>query len=250
MTGAASILRVAAGQPAVVGDLDATVAAHAAMIRAAASDLIVFPELSLTGYRFDAALVDVLRDRAVLRPLIDACADVHGIALVGAPVDGPSIATVQVDADGLRIAYRKVNLSAGEAQHFQRGAGPAVIDVHGWRVGLAICRDTGIEQHTRELTALGIDVYACGVVHHRNELDEQERRAQHIATSAKVPVVLASFAGPTGEGYADTAGQSSIWAEDGSVIGRAGEEPGEFTTAILRRQVPGDRRTRRPRSLH
>jgi predicted amidohydrolase len=51
-------LSVAAAQPACVGyDIAANAAAHAAAVRAAAARVVVFPELSLTGYELDAAVV-------------------------------------------------------------------------------------------------------------------------------------------------------------------------------------------------
>ncbi len=80
-------LTVAAVQPAcAASDVAANAGSHAAAIRAARSRLVVFPELSLTGYELDAQPVPL--DEAALDPIIDACRETGSVALVGAPIDG------------------------------------------------------------------------------------------------------------------------------------------------------------------
>jgi predicted amidohydrolase len=68
-----------------------------------------------------------------------------------------------VDGSGATVAYRKLWLGAAEAERFIPGGKPAVLEVNGWRLGLAICRDTGIQQHSSDTAALGIDAYVAGV---------------------------------------------------------------------------------------
>src|SRR5256885_12417548 len=92
-------LSIAVAQPACVGyDVAGNVVAHAALVRAAGTRVVVFPELSLTGYELDAPALDPADPR--LAPLVAACADTGSVALVGAPVRGDHIATLAVDAAG------------------------------------------------------------------------------------------------------------------------------------------------------
>jgi predicted amidohydrolase len=228
-------LDLAVAQPAVTaGDLDETVASHVGAVRAATARVVVFPEMSLTGYRLDAH--DVALDDPALAPLVEACAEAGALALVGAPVaeDGRSvIALLAVDADGVTIAYRKVWLDDTETARFAPGDGPAVIDVDGWRIGLAICRDTRFAEHDAATAALGMDVYVAGVVHHGHESEVTDERARRIAIDRGVWVAMASYAGPTGEGFGTTAGGSGIWAPGGEVVARADEHPGEVVRAVL-----------------
>ena len=204
---------------------------HAAAIRRAAARVVAFPELSLTGYELDAEPVSI--DDGLLSPIVDSCAETGAVALVGAPVAGRHIATLLVGAGGARIAYRKGYLGGDEPQWFAPGDGPVVIDVDGWRVGLGICKDTGVAEHVADMAALGVDVYVAGLVHLPEELDEQEERAARIARACDAYVAFASFAGPTGGGYGSTAGISSIWAPDGTALVRAGGEPGDLVRATL-----------------
>lgn len=208
--------------------------AHADAILSAKARLVVFPELSLTGYELDSEPV-ALTDPA-LRPIVDACAATGSVALVGAPIEEGGryfIAALRIDGSGVGVAYRKSHVGGDEVKRFSAGAGPTVIDIDGWRVGLGICKDTGVAEHTAGTASLGVDVYVAGLVHSPEELGEQDARGRRIAQACDSYVVFASFAGPTGGGYDATAGSSAIWAPDGSVIARASDAPGDIALAQL-----------------
>jgi predicted amidohydrolase len=225
-------LRLAVAQPpCTAGDVSANVVAHALLVRAAAARVVVFPEMSLTGYELDAPVLD--SDDPRLGPLVDACAITGTTVLVGAPVAGPYIGMLVVDGAGARVGYRKVHPGGAEPERFRPGRSPSAIEVAGWRLGLAICRDTGIASHAASTAALGIDVYVAGLVDHPHEDVIQEERARRVAAEHGVWVAFASFAGATGGGYAETAGRSGIWSPDGTVLDRAGREPGGFAVATL-----------------
>lgn len=188
-------LTVAAAQPVcVAGDVAANAVAHADAIRAAKARLVVFPELSLTGYELDAEPVD--------------------------------------DA-GVRVAYRKRWLGGAEPARFTAGDGPVVLAVDGWRVGLGICKDTGVFQHVAGIAALDVDLYAAGLAHRPEELPEQEARGIVIARACPAHVVFASFAGPTGDVFTETAGNSAIWSPAGLTLARTGPDPGTIARATL-----------------
>ena len=235
VTTKAELLRVAVGQPAVIdGDHVSSALAHADLIRSARADLMVFPEMSLTGYHLDAADVEVDGDAVAL--LVDACRSADGCALVGAPVTENGarfIAILRIDGNGVEIAYRKTHLHGDENKWFVPGPGASAIEVLGWRIGLGICKDTGTAEHVHATAALDIDVYACGVVHHRWELAEQQRRAAHISAACGAYVAMASFAGATGEGFRATAGRSAIVSPGQRMLAAAGPLPGDYVTAVL-----------------
>ena len=228
------LLVAAAQPPSESGDLAANARAHADAIRAAHSRLVLFPELSLTGYELEAEPVSCA-DPA-LASIIEACHAVDSIALVGAPVEeaGRSfIAALRIDGEGASVAYRKSHPGGDELERFSQGDGPTVIGIDGWRVGLGICKDTGMAEHTAGTATLGVDVYLAGLVHARDELGEQDDRGMRIAAACRSYVVFASFAGPTGGGYHATAGVSTIWGPDGSILARASDAPGDIARAVL-----------------
>jgi predicted amidohydrolase len=255
-------LMVAVAQPPCVAhDVAANARAHASAISSAGARVVLFPELSLTGYELDAAPVDPGDER--LQPIVAACADTGTVALAGAPVTGASTANVPVtrvpatgaptsdnskknearpvfigvlaiDSGGVSVAYRKMWLGEEEARRFSPGPAPAKLTVDGWRLGLAVCRETGVAQHAADTAALGIDAYLAGTVMAPDEAEMQNERGRRISTGHHLWVALASFAGPTGGGYDQTAGRSGIWAPDGTQVSAAGPRPGAVSRALLR----------------
>ena len=86
---------------------------HAHAIHSARARIVVFPELSLTGYELDAAAVDA--DDAALAVISAACEEHGSVAFVGAPIEEDGrryIAALRVDADGVTVAYRKSHSAA------------------------------------------------------------------------------------------------------------------------------------------
>jgi predicted amidohydrolase len=237
-------LVVAVAQPATVPrDVVANARGHASTIEALAGDrpgpaVIVFPELSLTGYHLDAPVVGE-GDRW-LDPIVEACRRTGSLALVGAPTragaDTDHLSVLAVDGGGARVAYHKWFLGGDEPARFTPGTGPAVLEVDGWRLGLAVCRDTGVADHAAATAGRGIDAYLAGVCEHDHDHPIVAQRASAIAATHRVWVAMASFAGPTGEGYAATAGRSGIWDPDGAEVARAGPDPGRTVTAVLPRR--------------
>ncbi|WCN84154.1 carbon-nitrogen hydrolase family protein [Micromonospora sp. LH3U1] len=225
-------LRLAVVQPLCVPlDVAENARTHAAAVRAARVRVVVFPELSLTGYELDAPVVSV--DDARLAPLVEACAETGALALAGAPVVGDHIAMLAVTGAGVTVAYRKMWLGDVESRRFRPGETPAVLKVDGWRVGLAICKDTGVAAHAARTAALGIDVYAAGVLESLRDTAVTDQRAHRIATTHRVWVAVASFAGSTGGGYTEAAGRSGVWTPEGEVYVRAGTKPGEVASARI-----------------
>jgi predicted amidohydrolase len=229
-------LRVAVAQPLCVPyDVTQNAVAHAAAVRAAAARVVVFPELSLTGYELGAPTLTAADPR--LCPLAEACAETGSVALAGAPVPGeggrPHIAMLAVDGSGIGVAYRKLWLGEAEAGRFAPGDKPAVLEVDGWRLGLAICKDVSVPQHQVDTTALGVDAYVAGTVMSADERDLQDGRASGIAARYGMWVAIASFAGATGGGYTECAGRSGLWSADGALAAQAGAEPGAMVSALL-----------------
>jgi predicted amidohydrolase len=204
-------LTVAVTQPPCVSyDVAANALTAAATVRSAGARVVVFPELFLTGYELDAPALDVGDPR--LAPIVDACAEAGSLALVGAPghgdAGGSHIAMLATDDNRAAVAYRKMWLGAAESNRFTPGDTPGVLEVDGWRLGLAICKDTAISQHARDTAALGIDAYLAGTLKSAEEAPLQDERARRVASDHSVWVAVASFAGSTGGGFAQAAGRS------------------------------------------
>jgi predicted amidohydrolase len=197
---------------------------------------VVFPELSLTGYELDAPVV--APDDPRLAPIVAACAEAGSLALVGAPVAGEGgarhIGILAIDAAGAHVAYRKMWLGGDEPGMFAAGTEPAAIEADGWRLGLAVCKDSGVGLHAAATAALGIDAYLVGILEAADDAAVIEERSRRIAATYGVWVAMASFAGSTGGGFEQAAGRSSIRSPDGELVATAGPEVGAIARATLR----------------
>ncbi len=226
---------VAAAQPACTpGDVAVNVEVHVRAVHKAQARVVVFPELSLTGYLMAARPLAV--GDAVLEPLVAACAATGAVALVGAPVsdgaDGKSIACWPSAMAGPRSSTARPSWAGWSRLTSPPGTG---LLRWRWTAGGSVsecAKDTGTAAHISATAALGVDVYAAGLLHAPDELIEQDSRGLRIAQACAAHVIFASAAGEAGGPYERTAGTSTVGAADGAVLARAGAEPGEVACAV------------------
>jgi predicted amidohydrolase len=235
-------LTVAAAQPDLrPGELAFNVRAHVEAIRAADARLVVFPELSLSSYSLAAPSVAV--DDPALDAITAACAETGTVALAGLPLkegDAEFIAALRIDGDGVAVIYRKMHPTENESRRFQAATEPVVMELDGWRLGMAICRDTMMFEHAPGVVEFakrsgigGIDAYVAGALYTPNGLVKRDKRMPQLARGYGMWVVQACFAGH-GSDYPDAAGHSAVWAPDGTVAARADDRPGRIVRAELR----------------
>jgi NAD+ synthase (glutamine-hydrolysing) len=136
---------------ATVGDIEGNAQRIREGMRAAGEagvELLLFPELALTGYPPEDLLLKehFLADAAAA--LRDLAADARGfVVVVGYPERAADVYNVAaVLADGaVQASYRKVYLPNygvfDEQRYFQAGPGGAVIDLGHERLGVTVCED-------------------------------------------------------------------------------------------------------------
>src|SRR4051812_6563303 len=134
-----------------VGDLEgnaAKIGSYVERARDQGAELVIFPELVLTGYPPEDLLLKEHFLRATQDALAAVAEAVEGIvAVVGyAERTEDAFDSIAVIADGaVRANYRKMRLwnygVADEERYFQAGPGPAVIELGEARIGLPICED-------------------------------------------------------------------------------------------------------------
>ena len=215
------------------GDIAGTVAEHARQIADAAdagASVVLFPELSLTGYEPDLIDLHGIRitpEDAVLQPLSLICRQRRVHALVGAPTASgslPQIGVLHIDPRGaIRQVYAKQHLDVGEIGIFSAGSVAGSLEVGGWKLALAVCYDAAVEGHSVAAGRSGADAYLVGalyVIGSEHRIDEQMKRA----TEQGMWAVLAQYSGGTGGGPA--CGLSGAWRPDGTEVVRLGAGQG------------------------
>jgi predicted amidohydrolase len=228
--------------------LDAT----AAQAREQGADLLLCPEMSLTGYQIGAAQVAARAEPAdgPLAQAVAAIAQRHGIAIVHGypehnPAGKPYNAAQFVDADGQRLAnYRKTHLFGDiDRAQFSPGAqAGAVFEWKGWRLGLLICYDIEFPEPARGLALQGVDAI---LVPTANMIAFDEVQRVLLPARALENRVCVAYANACGEEARTTyGGLSTVCGPVGSVLAQAGRN-GELLLATLSRD---DLRTARENS--
>lgn len=224
----------------VAGDLPANIERHLAFMQVAAEhnvQLLVFPELSLTGYEPSlAADLAIAPDDAALAPLREMARALRLTAVVGMPIRlapdaGVLIGALVLGADGSLAVYTKQHLHPGEEVAFVPGQGGAALEWGDEQIALAVCADFSHASHPRLAAEAGATVYAAGVLISEGGYATDSALLQGYAAEHGLLVLMANHSGPSG-GYV-CAGRSAIWAADGGLLAAA---PGVGDALVIARR--------------
>jgi predicted amidohydrolase len=210
------------------GEVAQNVATHVHFVEEAAScgvNLLIFPELSLTGYELDLAATHQLHvDDPRLDSLV-AAARHHGVhVLVGAPCpsgsSNPYLGGILV-SPATSACYAKIHVHESEQPYFVAGSAHVVAPIEGVLVGLAICADTFYEDHAKWMAESGAQAYVAAVMKTEVEFPYHEKKMARYAERHAMLTLTANYAGSTGG--AVSAGRSAIWGPDGEILAQANE---------------------------
>jgi predicted amidohydrolase len=234
----AGSVRVAVHQLApVIGDLDGNRARALAAIDAAAAagaQVVVLPELAVSGYVFrDPDEARALAEPAD-GPTVSGWAEraaAHGLVVVGgfAELAGEALynSAALVDPSGVRAVYRKVHLWDRESLVFTPGgAPPAVVDTPHGRIGVMVCYDLEFPEWVRAAALDGAELLCVPTNWPREARPDGERpmevmRAMVAASTNRMAVAACDRCGDE-RGVAWVAG-SAIAGPDGWLL--AGPPP-------------------------
>ena len=223
-------------------DICAAATAHAAQ-------LLVLPEMFLTGYNIGAAAVRAAAeplDGAMLTHLM-SIARRNGIGiLAGFPeraADGRIHNSVAlVDAQGsLRAVCRKTHLY-GAVDRAQFSAGSAlcpVLEFNGWRLGLAICYDIEFPELARAHALAGAEVILTPTANMEPYHGVATRIVPARAEENALFVAYANYVGS--EGAFRYCGLSCVVGPDGEDLARAGTQAEMIVADLSKAHLAGIR---------
>jgi predicted amidohydrolase len=200
----------------------------------AGAQLLVCPEMFITGYAIGAPAVQALAQAAdgAWAGAVASIAQRHQLAVVyGYPergADGRVYNAAQwIDSSGQRcLNYRKAYLF-GDLDKGQFAAeAPSVLtfDLLGWKVGLLICYDVEFPEATRALALAGADLIVVPTAN-MAEYDFVARALVPVrAYENQLYVAYANFTGA--EGTLHYGGLSVLAGPDGAPLSQAGREEG------------------------
>jgi predicted amidohydrolase len=230
---------VAAAQTVPVrGDVAANLAGHLALIDVAAREgaqVVVFPELSLTGYELDLGPSLAFSEADPrLNPLIDAASSLAMTLIAGAPVKLQGrlhIGAFIISPSREVSVYTKHHLGAfsggaavdgivppPERTYFHPGEANPLVRIGDDVGAVAVCADTGRPSHPQQAAERGATLYLASMFVIPSEFEAETTNLAAAATRHSMTVVFANYGGPSG-GLA-SAGRSSIWSADGDVLVR------------------------------
>lgn len=205
------------------GDLPGNLQRHLVCIEQAAAlgaELVVFPELSLTGYEPSVARQAALPvTSARLDPLQAACDRLGITVAVGLPLptpDGIRIGMPVFCPDAPRQAYAKQRLHDDELPYFTPGHQALLLEVGEHRVAPAICYESMFMAHAAVARERGADLYLVSVAKTAKGIREGYAHYPEVARELGMPVLMANCVGP-----ADTfigAGGSAAWDSQGHLL--------------------------------
>jgi NAD+ synthase (glutamine-hydrolysing) len=205
--------------------------------REAAADLVLFPELALTGYPPEDLLLKEHFLADARSALEELASQTHGlIAVVGFPERAEDVFNAAgVLADGaLHAIYRKVYLPNygvfDEQRYFQAGPAGAVLDIGSERVGLTICEDIwepGPPASEEAIAGATLIANISASPYHAGKGAERERMFAQRARDNLACVAFCGLVGGQDELVFD--GHSCVIDHTGATIARAAQ----FEEALL-----------------
>jgi len=223
------------------------------------SDVILFPELALTGYPPE----DLLFRPAFLKKVEDSLHDISQLAtditvIIGAPVVRKNklynSACVLHDSE-IIYEYAKQHLPNyrvfDEKRYFRRGKKNGIVEIKGHKVGLLICEDIWEKEPAKKAKKAGAEILFVLNASPFRATKSTERMELLKRRSQKndIPIVYANLVGAQDELVFD--GESLIFDKHGALIFQAPTfESGLFTHKLLSKKAIKPIQARNQQSEH
>lgn len=215
------------------GNVSHNIANHISWIERVAlhnPNLIVFPELSITGYEPTLAKNLALKETderfSVFQKLSDKmnCTIAVGIPLKTAL--GVQIAMLILQPKKPRASYSKQWLHADEVPYFIPGISQTIFSINDSRVAPAICYESLNPSHFINCLSLDTDIYLASVSKHDKGISNAYKYYSKLAANNSLPVLVVNSIG-----YCDnfmSAGQSAVWDSNGNLVENLSCDEEEF----------------------
>jgi len=221
-------LRVALAQiNPTVGDLAGNAGLIADCVnqaQAQGANLIVFPEMIVTGYPVEDLALRPSFQAASIRAVQEIAATITGdiVAVVGYLDQGPKNAVAVIHNGKIVATYVKRHLPNygvfDEFRNFVPGDQSLVVRIHGVDVAVAICEDIWHSLDSIAARTPGLLVVPNGSPFERNKDDVRLALVQKRAKEIGAPVAYVNMTGGQDDLVFD--GDTIVVAKDGSVLGR------------------------------
>ena len=219
-----------------VGDLAGNAGLIAGAVKAAkdaGANLIVFPEMIVTGYPVEDLALRPSFQAASIRAVQEIAASITGeiVAVIGYLDQGPKNAVAVIHDGKIRATYVKRHLPNygvfDEFRNFVAGDQSLVVRIHGVDVAVAICEDIWHSLDSIASRTPGLLVVPNGSPFERNKDDVRLALVQKRAKEIGAPVAYVNMTGGQDDLVFD--GDSIVVSKDGLVLARTAQFDDQLT---------------------
>ncbi|MEO1712884.1 MAG: carbon-nitrogen hydrolase family protein [Bacteroidota bacterium] len=186
-----------------LGDLEGNLQKHLRYINQASTlgvGLIVFPEMSLTGYgREEGSTLALALGNPILSPLQEKAQAAQMIIIVGAPLrlaEQLFIGSFIFLPNGEIQMYTKQYLHDGEELYYASSFSyNPLIALGKERMKLAICADIDHAEHPAQAKAQGASIYLSSIFFSKNGIEGGCQQLKSYARQYALPVLMSNYCG-------------------------------------------------------
>ena len=213
---------IAAAQIQPYDNTELNIAKHCHLIQLAMqhdAELIIFPEMSLTGYQTEKAAENCFFENDNrLKPIQDIIEGKGMTIIAGAPIKLNTgelcIGSFIINEKDITI-YTKQYLHAGEEKffspHFDHDP---LLTLGKEEVSVAICADINKVEHAAAAARNGSTLYAAGIFYRPERVSHAHNQLSGFAGQHHMNVLMANYVGRSYNG----GGHSACWDKKGELI--------------------------------
>ncbi len=231
----------------LVGDIKANtrkIISQSLQAQQAGADIVVFPELALSGYPPE----DLLMRQGFIQQIESAISEIAKntadlMVVFGAPrlhqheLFNAAIVCARGEVVGEYHKYSLPNYAVfDEKRYFQPGNTPLVIDCKQHKIGIIICEDAWFDEPMQQAQAAGAKAILIlnASPYHRNKHQQRLDMLHHRQQHTPLPIFYLNIVGGQDELVFD--GDSLVLDAQSQLVGRGPE----FDIALLHYQLHGD----------
>ena len=209
----------------VKGDIQSNITNHKKLIDLAvssAADLVIFPELSLTGYEPELSK-ELATDKDDSRfddfqKISDARQITIGVGIPTKNNTGICISMLLFQPRQPRQAYLKKYLHPDEEEFFISEQNSIGLIGNKPNIALAICYELSVPEHSENAFKSGAEIYIASVAKTAKGVDKAIQSLSEIANKYSMLVLMSNCIGES-DGD-ECAGKTSVWNNKGLLAGQ------------------------------
>lgn len=211
------------------GNIFQNIQNHLRLIKSAIqskADLIIFPELSITGYEPELAEELACTSEDDRFNSFQELADINKITIgIGMPTrssEGINISTIFFRPDRKRLLYSKQILHDDELPYFVSGKNQPLLIIAGKKIAFGICYETLKREHFIKAIENQANIYVASVAKPDRGIEKAYLHFPSVAKEFNIPILMSNCVG-----YCDnflSNGKSAAWNSNGELVAQLDEK--------------------------